>query len=158
MNNAQTELYQEVVLEHKRAPRNFGPLAAPTHQAQGTNPSCGDRIALQLHVQDDQIRDIGFTGQGCAICIASTSMMTQAIKGHDLAYAQHLQQHFRAVLTGEQPPEATTLGKLQSLVGVRQYPSRIKCALLGWHALMHAIAHHDASGLSTDVSTEEIAP
>ncbi len=146
MNDAMNELYQEVVLEHKRAPRNIGHLAAPTHQAQGTNPSCGDRIAVELQLQGDQVQDIRFSGQGCAICMASTSMMTEAVKGQDIAAAQALQQHFRAVLTGEETPEDAPLGKLISLAGVRQYPSRIKCALLGWHALMHAIAQHGAAG------------
>jgi len=142
MNSAENDLYQEVVLEHKRAPRNFGHLPAPTHQAHGTNPSCGDRIAVELWLEEGRVQDIRFTGQGCAICMASTSMMTEAVKGRDLAAAQALQQHFRAVLTGEEAPEDAPLGKLVSLAGVRQYPSRIKCALLGWHALMHAIAEN----------------
>ena len=150
--NAENELYQEVVLEHKRAPRNFGHLPQPTHQAQGTNPSCGDRIAVELQLQQGRVQDIRFTGQGCAICMASTSMMTEAVKGKEVAAAQALQQHFRSVLTGEEAPEEAPLGKLVSLAGVRQYPSRIKCALLGWHALMHAIA---GNGNGQGVSTEE---
>lgn len=140
MNSAELDLYQEVVLEHKRSPRNFGHLAHPTHQAQGTNPSCGDRVAVELELEGEQVRDIAFSGQACAICMASTSMMTEAVKGQDLAHARALQQRFRAVLTGEAEPDEDALGKLVSLAGVRQYPSRIKCALLGWHALMHAIA------------------
>nr|WP_312304480.1 SUF system NifU family Fe-S cluster assembly protein [Pulveribacter sp.] len=143
MSSAENDLYQEVVLEHKRAPRNFGHLAQPTHQAEGTNPSCGDRIAVQLRLDGSQVQDIRFTGQGCAICMASTSMMTEAVKGRDVEAAQALQQHFRAVLTGEEEPGEAPLGKLVSLAGVRRYPSRIKCALLGWHALMHAIAQHE---------------
>ncbi len=154
MDNAMNDLYQEVVLEHKRAPRNFGHLAAPTHQAQGTNPSCGDRIAVELQLQGDKVEDIRFSGQGCAICMASTSMMTEAVKGGDVAAAQALQQHFRAVLTGEEEPDDAPLGKLISLAGVRQYPSRIKCALLGWHALMHAIAQH---GGKDDAATVQAA-
>ncbi len=140
MSDAIGELYQEVVLEHKRAPRNFGHLAAPSHQAEGTNPSCGDQIAVELQLEGTQVRDIRFSGQACAICMASTSMMTEAVKGRDIAFAQALQGHFRAVLTGEQEPDDARLGKLVVLSGVRQYPSRIKCALLGWHALMHALA------------------
>ncbi|AVP58019.1 Fe-S cluster assembly sulfur transfer protein SufU [Pulveribacter suum] len=140
--SAENDLYQEVVLEHKRAPRNYGPLPHPTHQAEGTNPSCGDRVAVQLQLAGERVEDIRFTGQGCAICMASTSMMTEAVKGRDIAAAQALQQHFRAVLTGEEEPDEAPLGKLVSLAGVRRYPSRIKCALLGWHALMHAIAEH----------------
>lgn len=142
MSTAENDLYQELVLEHKRAPRNFGHLAHPTHQAEGTNPACGDAVAVELQVHDGRVQDIRFSGQGCAICMASSSMMTEAVKGRDLAAAQQLQQHFRAVLTSTQEPDAATLGKLVSLSGVRRYPSRIKCALLGWHALMHAIAEH----------------
>ena len=140
MSTAADALYQEVVLEHKRSPRHFGAIAAPTHEARGRNPACGDEVNVQLRLEDGVLRDIGFTGQGCAICIASTSMMTEAVLGADLDAARALQQHFRAVLTGQVEPEAAPLGKLASLAGVRQYPSRIKCALLGWHALMHALA------------------
>ena len=150
MSSAENDLYQEVVLEHKRAPRNFGHLPQPTHQAQGTNPSCGDRVAVELLLDGERVQDIRFSGQGCAICMASTSMMTEAVKGRDLASAQQLQQHFRAVLTGEEDPEEAPLGKLVSLAGVRQYPSRIKCALLGWHALMHAIAGNQEAANTED--------
>ena len=142
MSTAETDLYQEVVVEHKRTPRNFGHLAAPTHQARGTNPQCGDDLRVELDIQQGQVHDIRFNGQGCAICIASASMMSEAIKGHPVIDAEKLQQHFRAVLTGQSEPDAAYLGKLISLAGVRRYPSRIKCALLGWHALMHAL--HDA--------------
>ena len=132
-------LYQELVLEHKRAPRHFGHLDAPTHQARGTNPQCGDDLQVELRVEDGQLRDIAFSGQGCAICVASASMMSEAVIGRDVAAAASLQQRFRAVLTGEAEAEEANLGKLVSLAGVRRYPSRIKCALLGWHALMHAL-------------------
>jgi nitrogen fixation protein NifU and related proteins len=137
---AENELYQDVVVEHKRAPRHFGGLSAPTHQARGHNPQCGDDLQVELVMAGDKLQDIGFHGQGCAICIASASMMSEAVIGRDAATVQALQQHFRAVLTGQLEPEAADLGKLVSLVGVRRYPGRIKCALLGWHALMHALA------------------
>jgi nitrogen fixation NifU-like protein len=137
--NALGELYQELVLDHKRAPRNFGTLPTPTHRAHGTNPQCGDDVEVTLSVQDGRLADVRFTGQGCAVCIASTSMMTEAVRGRELEVARQLQQRFRAVLTGQLEPEAAELGKLVSLAGVRGYPSRIKCALLGWHALMHAL-------------------
>ena len=153
MSSAENDLYQEVVLEHKRAPRNFGVLEHATHQAQGTNPSCGDRVAVQLQMDGECVADIRFTGQGCAICMASTSMMTEAVKGRDVELAKTLQQHFRAVLTGEEEPEDAPLGKLVSLAGVRQYPSRIKCALLGWHALMHALAAEAESASSASEAT-----
>lgn len=155
MSSAEDDLYQQVVLEHKRAPRNFGHLAHPTHQARGTNPSCGDRIAVELELQGEQVRDVAFSGQGCAICMASTSMMTEAIKGRDVAHAQALQQHFRAVLTGEEDPDEAPLGKLVALAGVSRYPNRIKCALLGWHALMHAIAGQDGAATTETPGTGE---
>ncbi|HEX6361385.1 MAG TPA: SUF system NifU family Fe-S cluster assembly protein [Albitalea sp.] len=141
--SAQSELYQEVVVEHKRAPRNFGTLSTATHRAHGTNPQCGDDVEVTLRVEDGRLSDIRFTGQGCAVCIASTSMMTEAVRGQDVEVARRLQQRFRAVLTGELEPEAAQLGKLISLAGVRGYPGRIKCALLGWHALMHALTDSD---------------
>ena len=139
MNDVIDDLYQDVVMEHKRRPRHFGTLAGATHTARGRNPSCGDEVQVQLRMEDGRLRDIAFSGQGCAICMASTSMMTEAVLGRDAQAVQALQQHFRAVLTGQEEPEAAPLGKLVSLAGVRRYPSRIKCALLGWHALMHAL-------------------
>lgn len=142
MNEAtpvELDLYQDVVMDHKRAPRHFGALPGATHRARGHNPSCGDDLQVALDVAQGRIRDIRFSGQGCAICIASASMMSEAVHGQDLAFARALQQRFRGVLTGEIEPAAAPLGKLVSLAGVRQYPARIKCALLGWHALMRAL-------------------
>jgi len=139
MSQALDDLYQEVIVEHKRAPRNFGHLAAPTHEARGRNPQCGDDVQVELRLADGKLQDIRFSGQGCAICMASASMMTEAVLGRDEAAVCELQRHFRAVLTGQEDPEQAPLGKLASLAGVRRYPSRIKCALLGWHALMHAL-------------------
>ena len=138
--DAASDLYREVVMEHKRAPRNFGTLAAPTHHARGRNPQCGDDIEVELRLDADHIRDIRFHGQGCAICIASASMMTEAVRGASVTDAMQRQQHFRAVMTDTEEPREAYLGKLVSLAGVRRYPSRIKCALLGWHALAHALA------------------
>jgi len=153
---AESDLYQDVVMDHKRAPRNFGTLPALTHQARGHNPQCGDDLQVALTVEDGQVRNIRFTGQGCAICIASASMMTEAVHGRDVAFAQQLQQRFRAVLTGQLEPEQTQLGKLISLAGVRLYPSRIKCALLGWHALMHALSDTtDAPDIAVTATTAE---
>jgi nitrogen fixation NifU-like protein len=136
---AELDLYQEVVMDHKRAPRHFGKLAAPTHQARGQNPQCGDDLQVELLLDHGKVNDIRFNGQGCAICIASASMMTEAVLGQDVVLAQQLQARFRAVLTGQMEPEGAHLGKLISLAGVRRYPGRIKCALLGWHAMMHAL-------------------
>jgi nitrogen fixation NifU-like protein len=145
MSAAVDDLYGELVVEHKRAPRNFGALEAPTHRARGHNPQCGDDLEVQLQVHDERLRDIRFRGQGCAICIASASMMSEAVKGHTLDEAAALQRRFRAVLTGQLEPEPAQLGKLISLSGVRRYPARIKCALLGWHALMHALGEREAA-------------
>jgi nitrogen fixation NifU-like protein len=136
---AELDLYQDVVMDHKRSPRHFGSLPSPTHQARGQNPSCGDDLQVTMNVAQGQVQDIRFSGKGCAICIASASMMTEAVQGRDVAVAQQLHERYRAVLTGELEPEAAHLGKLISLAGVRRYPGRIKCALLGWHALMHAL-------------------
>ena len=136
---AELDLYQEVVMDHKRKPRHFGTLTAPTHRARGQNPQCGDDLQVELVVDHERVSDIRFNGQGCAICMASASMMTEAVLGQDVALAQDLQARFRAVLTGYEEPEGAHLGKLISLAGVRRYPGRIKCALLGWHALMHAL-------------------
>jgi len=155
MNTPENDLYQEVVLEHKRAPRNFGHLDHPTHQARGTNPQCGDKIAVELAIDQGRVADIRFSGQGCAICMASASMMGEAVKGREVEWARQLQQHFRAVLTGETEPEAAPLGKLVSLASVRRYPSRIKCALLGWHALMHALAQEAHGDAGAAVTLEE---
>ena len=142
--DALSDLYQELVLEHKRSPRNFGTMESPTHEARGTNPQCGDDVKVQLRIDGDRIEDIRFTGRGCAICIASTSMMTQAVKKGDVASALALQERFRDVMTGKLEAGEADLGKLASFSGVRRYPSRIKCVLLGWHALGHAI--NDAAG------------
>ena len=155
MNDADRDLYQDVVMDHKRAPRNFGTLPAPSHQARGHNPQCGDDLQVSLNVEAGQLRDIRFSGQGCAICIASASMMSEAVRGREVADAQQLQQRFRAVLTGQLEPEAAQLGKLISLAGVRRYPSRIKCALLGWHALMHAL--QDTAAAATDAAASAAA-
>ena len=158
---AELDLYQDVVMDHKRAPRHFGTLPAPTHQARGQNPQCGDDLQVALVVDHGRVSDIRFNGQGCAICIASASMMTEAVLGQEVAAAQEMQARFRAVLTGQMEPEAAHLGKLISLAGVRRYPGRIKCALLGWHALMHALgdqAKTDTAGGERQNSAPEAAP
>jgi nitrogen fixation NifU-like protein len=151
MNDGIDDLYQDLVLEHKRAPRHFGALPAPTHEARGRNPQCGDDVRVQLRVEGGRVDDVGFQGQGCAICIASTSMMSEAVLKQDLATVRALQDRFRAVLTGRAEPEDAHLGKLVSLAGVRRYPNRIKCALLGWHALMHAL---DDANVTSEPDTE----
>ena len=128
-------LYQDVVLDHKRHPRHHGPLPQANREASGTNPLCGDSVTLRVQEADGRIADIAFEGQGCAICIASASMMTEAVLGRPLAQARHTAQAVHAMLGGAAAPDEAALGKLALLSGVRRFPSRIKCAALAWHAL-----------------------
>jgi len=147
------DLYQEVIVDHNRAPRNFGHLEAPTHRADGFNPLCGDRLTIELAVDEaGVIRELAFDGQGCAISVASASLMTEALKGRTLAEAEPLFQSFHSLLTRPSDtdaiPEEESLGKLVALAGVRAHPSRVKCATLCWHALRSAA--HGESIASTE--------
>jgi nitrogen fixation NifU-like protein len=142
------ELYQEVILDHTRRPRNFGRLAAANRSASGDNPLCGDRLDLDLEVRDGRIQDVAFQGAGCAISTASASLMTEAVKGRPLAEVQALAERFHTLMTGE-GPAGEELGKLAALSGVREYPMRVKCATLAWHTLRSALA-----GAGATVSTE----
>jgi nitrogen fixation NifU-like protein len=128
-------LYQDVLLEHKRRPRHHGPLPGANHESRGVNPLCGDAITLRLRESEGRIADIAFEGQGCAICIASASMMTEAVCGHRLGEARETLRAMRRMLSGEGTRDDAALGKLELLSGVCRFPSRIKCALLAWHAL-----------------------
>jgi nitrogen fixation NifU-like protein len=136
-----TDLYQEVILDHNRRPRNFHAIADATHRAEGYNPLCGDRLTLYLKVDGDVIADVAFEGAGCAISKASASMMTDVLKGRSLGEARALFDRFHRMVTA--PPEATVedLGKLSSLAGVREFPIRIKCASLAWHTFKAALEH-----------------
>lgn len=142
------DLYQEVILDHYRHPHNFGPLAGANRHAEGFNPLCGDRLTLHLKVVDGVIEAARFEGEGCAISTASASLMTDALKGKTEAEAEALFAVFHALLTGE-TPASTTLGKLQVLAGVREFPTRIKCATLAWHTL-HAALHEESQPVSTE--------
>jgi len=136
------ELYQEVILDHNRQPRNFHALESADRKAEGHNPLCGDRLTLFVQVQDDRIKDVGFIGSGCAISKASASMMTEAVKGRTLREAEALFQTFHRLLTGqgaESAPGAPDLGKLVVFSGVREFPVRVKCATLAWHTLRAAL-------------------
>lgn len=143
------ELYQEVIIDHGRRPRNFGPLPAASHQAEGFNPLCGDRLTLRLKVADGIIEEARFEGVGCAISMASASLMTEALKGLGVPAAEALFAGFHAMLTepGQAPPAG--LGKLEVLAGVREFPSRIKCATLAWHTLQAAL-HAAGRPVSTE--------
>lgn len=133
------EMYQAVIIEHARSPRNFKPLATPTHHCDGRNPLCGDEVSLDLSVNDEgRITDVGFQGQGCAISKASVSMMTAAIKGKTVTEARELFERFHALVTGK-PVDEAALGKLVAFKGVAAYPMRVKCATMGWHVMMNAL-------------------
>jgi len=133
------ELYQQVILDHNRRPRNFRALDRPDHQAEGHNPLCGDRISLGLRIVDGVVAEIGIQGAGCAISTASGSLLTEAVLGKSLLEVQALIAAFRAMLTGAGPPDQPDLGKLLALQGVRDYPVRVKCATLAWHTLAAAV-------------------
>ncbi len=138
------EMYQDVILNHSRKPRNFGPLADATVTVSGDNPTCGDEIALSVkfNPQHDCLEGVGFTGQGCSICMASASMMTQKIKGKTKAEASTLWDEFQGMITGKTDEQSLPkeLGDLRLLRGVRKFPQRVKCATLAWHALKQALA------------------
>jgi nitrogen fixation NifU-like protein len=136
-------LYQEMILDHYRRPRNKGVLEHAHTSVMMKNPLCGDEIELQLEFDGDKIRDVKFTGQGCSISQASASMMTELVKGKDEAEVERLRQAFRAMVMGVGATEAdTALGKMRALSGVSKFPARVKCALLGWNALEEAVDRH----------------
>jgi nitrogen fixation NifU-like protein len=134
-------LYEEVILDHNRSPRNWGEVEDATARVQGTNPLCGDRLTLTLQVADDVIRDVKFTGEGCAISKASASMMTQAIKGKTTEEAEAIYAGFHDLVTGKtsQAPPDKSLGSLRAFAGVARFPARVKCATMAWHALKEGL-------------------
>ena len=132
-------LYQEVILDHNRRPRNFHAIADASHQAEGYNPLCGDRLTLYLKIDDGVIREVAFEGSGCAISKASASLMTDAVKGRSTADARALVDRFQRMVTTPPELEVEDLGKLSALAGVREFPVRVKCASLAWHTLKAAM-------------------
>ena len=145
-----SDLYQEILLEHNSKPHNFKTLEESNHSSDGYNPLCGDQISLALNVVDGVIDDVGFQGTGCAISRASASMMTQSIKGQSLEKANEIFEAFHFMITepdGEL--DLDTLGDLETLSGVNEYPTRIKCAILAWHT-MKAALDGDADGVTTE--------
>ena len=135
-----SDLYQEMILDHNKRPRNFHALERPSHTAEGYNPLCGDRLNLFVKVEGDVITEVGFQGSGCAISKASASLMTDAIKGRTMAEARQMFERFHRMVTT--PPDAAVedMGKLSVLAGVRAFPVRVKCASLAWHTLKAALA------------------
>ncbi len=154
------DLYQELILDHGRHPRNLRKMAAPNREALGNNPLCGDRVTVYLHLgdHDKRIEDVSFEGQGCAICMASSSMMTEILKGRTAAEAQAVFDYFHTLCAGEEPSAAAPpvagddFERLQALAGVRDFPIRVKCATLPWHTMQAALCP-GGLGLSR-VSTE----
>jgi nitrogen fixation protein NifU and related proteins len=138
-----SELYQEVILDHNRRPRNFGVLAPADRQALGHNPLCGDRFTIYVRLADDIIREVTFEGSGCAISKASASLMTEAVKGRRVPEALAVFEQFQRLMTTsiDQPVDDGALGKLAAFSGVREFPMRVKCATLAWHALRSALTH-----------------
>lgn len=147
MNELQ-DLYREVILDHNRNPRNFGELAEADRVVEGVNPLCGDRITLYVKLAGDRIEDVRFKGTGCAISVASSSLMTERVKGQSVESSLSLYERVHEMLTGRQEPD-DAMEKLVALAGVREYPSRVKCASLAWHALETAL-----TGSDEKVSTE----
>ena len=142
------DLYQEVILEHSRHPRNYRAMESANHKVEGFNPLCGDRFTIYLDIQDGAIRDVSFQGSGCAISKASASMMTQTLKGKSAGEAEELFTRFHDLVTGR-GGSAEDLGKLAVFAGVSEFPVRVKCATLSWHALRAAL-----QGKEEAISTE----
>ncbi len=147
------DLYRELILDHAKSPRHFGKIANATHSAQGINPLCGDKLKLYLRLDDDRIEDASFEGSGCAISVASASLMTDTVIGKCVSEALRFFDAVRRQLTLNHTAGArhddVDLGKIHALEGVREFPARVKCATLAWHALDSALQRQ-----STPVSTE----
>jgi nitrogen fixation protein NifU and related proteins len=151
MDDSLRELYQDVILDHSRHPRHFGPLPEPTHTAEGHNPLCGDRVKVFLQVDDEQrIREVTFQGRGCAISVASASLMTELLKGRTVDEAEQLMGGFLSLVKGENGAvlEESDRDRLQVMAGVSAFPMRVKCATLAWHAMKAAL--HNEGGAKTE--------
>lgn len=148
MNDLQ-QLYQEVIIDHNKCPRNFYVMEHAHCQADGYNPLCGDQLTVYLHLKDDIISELSFVGKGCAISVASASIMTDYLRGKTIQEAENIFEEFHQGIISDNPASMAGLGKLAILQGVHNYPSRIKCATLAWHALKAALTHQ-----SMPVSTE----
>lgn len=151
MNPEFKELYQEIILEHNRSPRNFGPIEHATHVLEGKNPLCGDQYKIYLNIENDIIKEVGFEGSGCAISKASASVMTTTIKGKTVQQAEEYFNLFHKIVTGELDTEETfdTVGKIAAFAGVAEFPVRVKCASLAWHT-MHNALHGDNGSATTE--------
>ena len=137
------DLYQEVILDHNKRPRNFRTIEGASHHADGYNPLCGDKLSLTVQVDGDSIADVAFLGSGCAISKASASIMTDTLKGKSLAEARALFERFHRMITTPPDQPVEDMGKLSVLAGVREFPVRVKCASLAWHTLKAALAREE---------------
>jgi nitrogen fixation NifU-like protein len=145
------ELYRQVILDHNRNPRNFGEIGDATRVVSADNPLCGDKLTLYVRLDDGMVRDISFKGTGCAISVASSSLMTERVKGTTVPAALHLFDQVHDLLTGAHGHDhGADLDKLAALGGVREYPSRVKCASLAWHALKAALADNGTENVTTE--------
>jgi len=144
------ELYQEVILDHNKNPRNYREIENATRKADGNNPLCGDELKVFLELEDEKVKDVSFLGSGCAISKASASMMTQMVKGKSRKEAETLFDEFHRMVLGEmdEETEENSLGKLKIFAGVREFPARVKCASLSWHTLNAAL--HGEEVVSTE--------
>jgi nitrogen fixation NifU-like protein len=133
------ELYQEVVLDHGRHPRNLRAMEDASRQSVGYNPLCGDKLTLYLRLRDDRVEDVSFLGAGCAISMASASLLTETLRGRTVEEAKHLLQSFVTMLTEEAAPDPDEVGKLAVFTGVKDFPVRVKCATLAWRTLESAL-------------------
>lgn len=140
-----SELYQQVILDHNKKPRNFRKLETANHTAEGYNPLCGDQLTIYLNLAGDAVQEIAFEGSGCAISKAAASMMTQAVKGKSKAQAEELFREFHSMVTGELDEETdeNSLGNLKIFAGVRDFPVRVKCATLPWHTMYAALNNEE---------------
>ncbi len=155
MNDDLRDLYQQVIIDHYRQPRNFAELAGHNCHADGYNPLCGDKVEVFARVEDGVVREITFHGAGCAISTASASMMTEVIKGKPVATAHRIFERFRDFLTNDEAKPLTEEGdedfdRLEALGGVREFPMRVKCATLAWHTLQAALAKSDSDTVTTE--------
>ncbi len=148
-------IYQEVILDHYRKPRNFHPLDGANQQANGHNPLCGDQVSVFLEIDDGLVKDVSFQGAGCAISTASASLMTEEVKGRTIEEARALFDRFHKMMTSDDDGERADLGKLEALSGVKQIPIRVKCATLAWHTLKAALDDGARASGGDPVSTEQ---
>jgi nitrogen fixation NifU-like protein len=151
MDQELKELYQQVILDHNKSPRNFRVIENATQQAEGYNPLCGDRLDVYLIVEDGIVKDVSFKGEGCAISKASASVMTSLLKGKKIEEAEELFERFHDLVTGKlgENPDLDALGKLAVFAGVQEFPVRVKCASLAWHTMMNAL-HNKEEKVTTE--------